>query len=369
MRIREQGSKASTQHAHRKTSGRSPSSSSALPRNAGVVPRGPASSNPARELASRLASLKGAGPGVSGQVLRDTARDLERRVSDPAWRTMGGPRSHLFDPCPFHPPTVGLLSTPDAIEAEAGITGRAPTAHTGLAEADGASQPTTVAEQEEADRQRAKSRSAVLPPGSTEEIADTAARLAEDRARTDSTPSASTADAGLGAGTSPLGDLDTSGTGLGGSTSPLHGDLDTTVDTPGTGGEEATPEPQPAPTGTAPGGMDEAARIDTARSTLSGRGEVRITIRPASGGPGGPATVAKPPPIQTDAPVDTGRTDATPRTAPAATAGTEATKQLADAHAQAVQGVQQGLESPPDTTGVIPAEATTPATLPAPPPP
>lgn len=348
MRIREQGSKASTQHALRKTSGRTPSSSSALPRNAGVVPRGPASSNPARELASRLASLKGTGPGVSGEVLRDTARDLERRVSDPAWRTMGGPRSHLFDPCPFHPPEVALLSVPGAVEAEAGITGLAPTPHTGLAEADGASQPTTIAGQEEADQRRAMARTAVLPPGSTEEIADTAARLAEDRARTDVT---ATPDAGLGGSTSP------------------PGVLDTTVDTPGAGGEEATEEPRPAPTGTAPGSMGEAARIDTAVSALSGRGDVRITIRPATGGPGGPATVARPPPIQTDASVDVGHTDVPPRTAPTDLAATEATKQLADAHAQGVQGIQQGLESPPDTTGVIPVEATTPTTLPAPPPP
>ncbi|RKH37242.1 hypothetical protein D7X12_30305, partial [Corallococcus sicarius] len=296
-------------------------------------------------------------------MLRDTARDLERRVSDPAWRTMGGPRSHLFDPCPFHPPEVALLSTPGAVEAEAGITGLAPTPHTGLAEAEGASQPTTIAGQEEADRRRAMARTAVLPPGSTEEIADTAARLAEDRARTDGT---ATPDTGLGAGTSPLGVVDATGTGLGGSTSP-PGVLDTTVDTPGAAGEEATEEPRPAPAGTAPGSMGEAARIDTAVSALSGRGDVRITIRPATGGPGGPATVARPPPIQTDASVDVGRTDVPPRTAPTDLAAAEATKQLADAHAQGVQGIQQGLESPPDTTGVIPAEATTPTTLPLPP--
>ncbi|WP_158625156.1 annexin [Corallococcus terminator] len=403
MRIREQGTRASIKAAIRKTSGRTPSSP--LPRKPGVVPRGPASSNPARELASRLASLKGTGPDVSGQVLRDTTRDLGRRLSDPAWRTLSGPRAHLFDPCPAHPPEVGLLSEPGAVDAEAGITGLAPLPATGLAEADGAAQASTLAAQEEEAHRRAAARTAVLPPGSAEEIADTAARLAEARARTDATflgsvnfDGATGADASLSSATfdgatgadvaSALGSAMFDGAtgadgsaslamsggtaGLGGSTSPVGAsDADTTVDTPGAA-SEYTASTQALTTreaGTAPGGLGEVARLSTALNVLSGRGDVRITIRPASPGTRSPASATKPPPIQPDATTDTGRTDeappATPSEVPIAVA---ATKQLAEAHAQAVQGIQQGLGAAPDPSGVIPTEATLPAVLPATPP-
>ncbi|RKH35814.1 hypothetical protein D7Y13_06780 [Corallococcus praedator] len=377
MRIREQGTRASIKAATRKTSGRTPSSP--LPRKPGVVPRGPASSNPARELASRLASLKGTGPGVSGQVLRDTARDLGRRVNDPAWRTLSGPRSHLFDPCPAHPPEVGLLSEPGALDAEAGIAGLAPQPHTGLAEADGAAQAPTVAAQEEEARRRAAARTAVLPPGSAEELADTAAWLAEARARADVSASGATLDGatavtGAGADVSARGATPggTDAAGLGGSTSPAAAsDTDTTVDTPGVGGEETTPEPPPTPleAGPEPGSMGEVARLDTVLSVLSGRGDVRITIRPAAPGTKGPTPATKPPLPQPDATADTGRTAETPPAVSAEVpAAVAATKQLAEAHAQGVQGVQKGLQTAPDTSGVLPAEATTPAVLPAPPP-
>ncbi|MFP2896791.1 hypothetical protein [Corallococcus sp. 4LFB] len=112
--------------------------------------------------------------------------------------------------------------------------------------------------------------------------------------------------------------------------------------------------------------MDEAARIDTVVSALSARGDVRIVIRPASGGTG-PGAVAKPPPIQTDATVDTGRPEERPTpAAPVAPAAMDSRKQLAEAHAQGVQGIQQGLETAPDPTGAVTVEP--PAPLPAPPP-
>ncbi|MCY1042083.1 hypothetical protein OV208_12220 [Corallococcus sp. bb12-1] len=364
MRIREQGTRASIKAAIRKTSGRTPSS---------PLPRGPASSNPARELASRLASLKGTGPGVSGQVLRDTTRDLGRRLSDPAWRTLSGPRAHLFDPCPAHPPEVGLLSEPSAVDAEAGITGLAPRTATGLAEADGAAQATTLAAQEEEAHRRAAARTAVLPPGSAEEIADTAARLAEARARTDATSLESvTFDGAKGADGSASLAMSGDAASLGGSTSPAGAsDADTTVDTPGAASED-TSFAQALTTreaGTVPGGLGEVARLDTALSVLSGRGDVRITIRPASPGTRSPSSATKPPLIQPDATADTGRTDEAPPAAPSEVpAAVAATKQLAEAHAQALQGVQQGLGSAPDPSGAIPTEATLPAMLPAPPP-
>ncbi|MBE4748856.1 hypothetical protein G4177_11860 [Corallococcus sp. ZKHCc1 1396] len=362
MRIREQGTRASIKAATRKTSGRTPSSSSPLPRKPGVVPRGPASSNPARELASRLASLNGPGPGVSGQVLRDTTRDLGRRVSDPAWRMAGGPRFHLFDHCPAHPPEVGLLSEPGALEAEAGAGGPTPLPHTALAEADGAAQAPTLAAQEDEDRRRAAARTAVLPFGSAEQLADTAARLAEARARTEGTDAGSIA---------PPGDL-SEAAGLGGSTSPMGAsEVDTTVDAPGAGEQEASTDQASSvrEAGAALGSMGELARLDTARSALSGRGDVRIIIRPASPGTRGTTTAAKPPPIQPDATADTGRTDEAPPVVSAETpAAKEATRQLAEAHAQGVQGIQQGLGTAPDPSGVIPTEAASPAVLPAPPP-
>ncbi|RYZ43625.1 MAG: hypothetical protein EOO71_02685 [Myxococcaceae bacterium] len=357
MRIREQGSRASIKAATRKASGRT--ASSPLPRKPGVIPRGPASSNPARELASRLASLKGTGAGASGQVLRDTARDLGRRLNDPAWKTLGGPRSHLFDPCPVHPPEVGLLSEPGALDAEAGIAGLAPRPHTGLSEADGAAQAPTLAAQEEEARRRAAARTSVLPPGSAEEVSDTAARLAEERARTDVLDAENMAVSG-------------DASGLGGSTSPV-GDQDTgaTFDTPGAASQEALSEQAPSSNeaGTAPGGMDEVSRINTALSVLSGRGDVPITIRPASSGTGRSSSATRPAPIQPEATADTGRTDETlPATASEVPAAVAATKQLAEAHAQGVLGIQTGLQSAPDPSGVIPVEATRPAVLPAPPP-
>ncbi|WP_375758534.1 hypothetical protein [Corallococcus exercitus] len=369
MRIREQGSKASAKATIRKGSGRTPSSSAALPRAPGVVPRGPSSSNPARELAARLASLKGASPALHGPVLREAARDQERRWSDPAWRTLGGPRSHLFEPCPGHPPEVALLSTPGAVEAELGIHGLAPQPNTGLAQAPGESQPATLAQQEEDARRRAAARTSVLPPGSADQLGDLAARLAEARA-SDLTPSTPLALSPFTGGTATL-DASVEAAGLGGSTSPTGAPPpETTVDAPSAGGEAATPDqaPEPAavPAGTAPGGMDEAARIDTVVSALSARSDVRIVIRQASGGTG-PGAVAKPPPIQTDATVDTGLPEEAPSPAvPVAPAALDAQKQLAEAHAKGVQGIQQGLESAPDPTGAIAVEP--PAPLPAAPP-
>ncbi|MBZ4334585.1 hypothetical protein [Corallococcus sp. AS-1-12] len=285
-------------------------------------------------------------------MLRDAARDLERRWSDPAWRTLGGPRSHLFEPCPVHPPEVALLSTPGAVEAELGIHGLAPPSNTGLAQAAGASQPATLAQQEEDARRRDAARMAVLPPGSAEQLGDTAARLAEARA-SDLAP--------------PTGTEESEAAGLGGSTSPAPDDLATaTVDAPSAGGEMATPEQAPAPAsipeGTAPGGMDDAARIDTRMSALSSQVEVRIVVRQAPPGAG----PRKPPPIQTDATVDTGLPEARP-TVPAPPAVMDSQKPLAWAHAQGVQGIQQGLEAAPDPTGAV-AAAEPPARLPAPPP-
>ncbi|RKG76187.1 hypothetical protein D7W79_18390 [Corallococcus exercitus] len=369
MRIREQGSKASAKASIRKVSGRTPSSSATLPRAPGVVPRGPSSSNPARELAARLASLKGASPALHGPVLREAARDQERRWSDPAWRTLGGPRSHLFEPCAGHPPEVALLSTPGAIEAELGIHGLAPQPNTGLAQAAGASQPATLAQQEEDARQRAAARRSVLPPGSADQLGDLAAWLAEARA-SDLTPSTPLALSPFTGGPATL-DGSVEAAGLGGSTSPIGAPpAETTVDASSAGGATATPDPTPEPAalpvGTAPGGMDEAARIDTVVSELSARGDVRIVIRPASGGTG-PGAVAKPPPIQTDATVDTGHPEERPSLAvPVAPAAMDSQKQLAEAHAQGVQGIQQGLEAAPDPTGAIAVEP--PAPLPAPPP-
>ncbi|RKH87951.1 hypothetical protein D7Y21_16885 [Corallococcus sp. AB045] len=352
MRIRDQGPKASAKAMLRKSSGRTPSSSAALPRAPGVVPRGPSSSNPARELAARLASLKGAAPALHGPVLRDAARDLERRWSDPAWRTLGGPRSHLFEPCPVHPPEVALLSTPGAIEAELGIHGLSPQPNTGLAQAAGASQPATLAQQEEDARRRDAARMAVLPPGSAEQLGDTAARLAEARA-SDLAPAADTEEA--------------EAAGLGGSTSPAPEDIAaTTVDAPSAGGELATPDQAPAPasipTGTAPGGMDDAARIDTLVTALSSESDVHIVVRQASPGTG----PREPPSIQTDATVDTGLPEARPMV-PAPPAAMDWQKQLAAAHAQGVQGINHGLETAPDPTGAV-AAVEPPARLPAPPP-
>ncbi|RKH65327.1 hypothetical protein D7W81_17115 [Corallococcus aberystwythensis] len=276
-------------------------------------------------------------------MLRDAARDLERRWSDPAWRTLGGPRSHLFEPCPVHPPEVALLSTPGAVEAELGIHGLAPQPNTGLAQAAGTSQPATIAQQEEDARRRDSARMAVLPPGSADQLGDTAARLAEARA----------------SDLSPVQDSTSDAAGLGGSTSPAPEGLQaTTVDAPSAGGEAATPDqlPEPAaiPAGTAPGGMDEAARIDTKVSALSGQGDVRIDIRSASSGD----TAAQPPPIQTEATADTAD--------PEVPAAMEWQKQLASAHAQGVQGIQRGLETAPDPTGAI-AAVEPPSPLPAPP--
>ncbi|NNC18091.1 hypothetical protein HJC22_20470 [Corallococcus exiguus] len=347
MRIRDQGPKASAKAMLRKNSGRTPSSSAALPRAPGVVPRGPSSSNPARELAARLASLKGAAPALHGPVLRDAARDMERRWSDPAWRMLGGPRSHLFEPCPVHPPEVALLSTPGAVEAELGIHGLAPQPNTGLAQAAGASQPATLAQQEEDARRRDAARMAVLPLGSAEQLGDTAARLAEAR-DSDLEPSTVTEES--------------EAAGLGGSTSPAPDAIAaTTVEAPSAGGDVATPEQAPAPasipTGTAPGGMDDAARIDTLVSALSSQSDVHIVVRQASPGAG----PQEPPPIQTDAAVDTG-----PRV-PVPPAAMEWQKELAAAHAQGVQGIKHGLETAPDPTGAV-AAVEPPASLPAPPP-
>ncbi|WP_147447198.1 hypothetical protein [Corallococcus sp. CA054B] len=345
MRIRDQGPKASAKAMLRKSSGRTPSSSAALPWAPGVVPRGPSSSNPARELAARLASLKGAAPALHGPVLRDAARDLERRWSDPAWRTLGGPRSHLFEPCPVHPPEVALLSTPGAVEAELGIHGLSPQPNTGLAQPAGASQPATLAQQEEDARRRDAARMAVLPVGSAEQLGDTAARLAEARA-SDLEP--------------PTVTEESEAAGLGGSTSP-GAIAATTVDAPSAGGELATPDQAPAPasipTGTAPGGMDDAARIDTLVTELSSQSNVHILVRQAPPGTG----PQEPPSIQTDAMVDAG-----PKV-PGPPAAMDWQKELAAAHAQGVQGIQHGLETAPDPTGAV-AAVEPPARLPAPPP-
>ncbi|AFE05142.1 hypothetical protein COCOR_03294 [Corallococcus coralloides DSM 2259] len=347
MRIRDQGPKASAKAMLRKSSGRTPSSSTALPWAPGVVPRGPSSSNPARELAARLASLKGAAPALHGPVLRDAARDLERRWSDPAWRTLGGPRSHLFEPCPVHPPEVALLSTPGAVEAELGIHGLSPQPNTGLAQAAGASQPATLAQQEEDARRRDAARTAVLPVGSAEQLGDTAARLAEARA-SDLAP--------------PTVTEESEAAGLGGSTSPAPDAIAaTTVDAPSAGGELATPDQAPAPasipTGTAPGGMDDAARIDTLVTELSSQSDVHIVVRQAPPGTG----PQEPPSIQTDALVDAG-----PKV-PVPPAAMDWQKELAAAHAQGVQGIQHGLETAPDPTGAV-AAVEPPALVPAPPP-
>ncbi|RKH65113.1 hypothetical protein D7X96_24210, partial [Corallococcus interemptor] len=284
-------------------------------------------------------------------MLRDAARDLERRWSDPAWRTVGGPRSYLFEPCPVHPPEVSLLSAPGSVAAELGIHGLSPQVNTGLAQAAGASQPATLAQQEEDARQREAARMAVLPPGSADQLGDIAARLAEARA-SDLSP--------------PTEERTSEAAGLGGSTSPSPDG--TTLDAPVAGGEAATPDltPEPAavPAGAAPGGMDDAARIDTVRSTLSGQSDVRIAIRPAGAG----VTAAKPPPIQTEATADTGLPGERPAPSVPALPGVKDWQtQLAAAHAQGVQGIQHGLETAPDPAGAItPVEP--PARLPAPPP-
>ncbi|RKH51796.1 hypothetical protein D7Y23_09050 [Corallococcus sp. AB050B] len=280
-------------------------------------------------------------------MLRDAARDLERRWSDPAWRTVGGPRSYLFEPCPVHPPEVSLLSAPGSVEAELGIHGLSPQVNTGLAQAAGASQPATLAQQEEDARQREAARMAVLPPGSADQLGDTAARLAEARA-SDLSP--------------PTEERSSDAAGLGGSTSPAPDE--TTLDAPATATPDQTPAPAAIPAGTAPGGMDDAARIDTAMSTLSGQSHVPIAIRPAGAG----VTAAKPPPIQTDATADTGLPGERPAPSVPALPGVKDWQtQLAAAHAQGVQGIQHGLETAPDPAGAItPVEP--PARLPAPPP-
>ncbi|NOK15714.1 hypothetical protein [Corallococcus carmarthensis] len=251
----------------------------------------------------------------------------------------------------MHPPEVALLSTPGAVEAELGIHGLAPQPNTGLAQAAGASQPATLAQQEEDARRRAAARMAVLPPGSAEQLGDTAARLAEARA-SDLTPAVIPMESGLGGSTSPTPEWI----------------QDTPIDAPSAGGEAATPDqtPEPAaiPAGTAPGGMDDAARIDTLVSALSGQGDVPIVIRPASSGMGPGASAAQPPPIQTDATVDAGHPEEHPPV-PVPPGAMEWQKQLATAHAQGVQGIKRGLETAPDPTGAITVEP--PSPLPAPP--